>query len=307
MYSDRLSHVNLRHFQALTFSVFLALGVHLEGAVTFTITSLEGTELTFDDASAAYGAPTTLNSLVKFTADGTTYSTESFYALEPSGMTNEKSLQYQGVASPLYPDRESYLTAGNNGLSMSTGANLTTADPAEAWTFTRIFLDPAGVGDGIPDFLSVDIAQNQSGDVFDLIDSAGTVLATLGVNSSDWNKVGEQDLARVDNDSGVVSNATFDGRFIYGLAIELSDFVVVSTGEQLAATDTAILAAISNLRIRVPGQGNKPRTDYAFVASNTDTIRFQEQVPEPDSLALLTLPALLGLARRKRAGRESCS
>ncbi|GHC58816.1 hypothetical protein GCM10007100_27390 [Roseibacillus persicicus] len=62
MYSDRLSHVNLRHFQALTFPVFLALGVHLEGAVTFTITSLEGTELTFDDASAAYGAPTTLNS-----------------------------------------------------------------------------------------------------------------------------------------------------------------------------------------------------------------------------------------------------
>lgn len=269
-------------------------------AVSFDVTSFEGTELTFNDSATNFGTPETLNSLVAFTANGITYSADPFQALRPSGMTNGVSLQYQGPTSALYPTREDFLTVGLNGLSLSTGANLVaSSDPPENWSFTRIFLDPNGVGDGVPDFLAADIANGQSNDLLELVDSNGTVLANLTLTSGDWNKLGEQNLARVSNVTGNVTNANFTNRHVLGVAIELSDFTNLSTGMALSSSDTATLDAISNLRIRVPGTGTQPRTDYAWIASNTDTIRFAEQVPEPHSAALLSL-AFLALCRRRR-------
>lgn len=270
-------------------------------ATSFNIESFEGTDQTYLPGNTNYGDVTSLNSLVNFTANGTLYSSTPFLALRPDGMNNRYSVQYRGESAPLYSDRSDYVTAGTNGLSLTTGANLTTADPQETWNFTRIFLDPNGVGDGIPDFLAADVADNQSDDLLELVDINGDVIASLGITSSDWTQLGRQNLARIDNVSGTIVNANFSNRKIYGLAVELSDFILASNGQNLSSSDTAALNAITNLRISIPGDSNDvPRTDYGWIASNTDTIRFAEQVPEPSSALLLILSAGLIVIRDRR-------
>lgn len=274
-------------------------------ATSISITSFVGDELTFDDPTD-FGTPTGLNSLTSFSVQDSsnntaTYSADNFFALAPTGITSRFGLQFQGTdpQSQLFSDRESYLTSGQNGLSLSTGINLRSRDPVENWQFQRIFLDNTKVGDGIPDFIAADLAQGQSADRWTLRDAMGVALASIVVEQNDWNLLGEQDLAQVDFNNGTARD--FVGRELWGLALELSDFEKEDGSGFLSSADASLLDDIAFLTLDVPGDGTGPRTDYGFIASNTDTIAFIQQVPEP-SLGLLTSLGLLSLlAQRKRA------
>lgn len=291
---------------------FLGLGVIQQSAfaASFTVTQITSEEAIFNEPSDTL-TPTTLNNVLSFTVEprgggsSTQISTEDFFALAPDTVDTPFPIQYKGVGDKLFPNDQDYLTAGINGLSLSTGINKTTAQDPESFFFPVVFLNPTAINDGNVDFFAADIAQNQSPDLWELLDADGNLVASLVTEGTrtnptnpDWNRVGTQNLERFRNSDNQI--LTFDNRHLSGLAVELSDFAGL----------TALNAdSVASMRITIADPDNlvdsRPRTDYAFIGSNINSIRFENQVqpppsvPEPSNLFSLGVILGLGLLSRK--------
>ena len=199
-------------------------------------------------------------------------------ALEVNAVGTTKVIQYKQndiACSPsgspcnrLYANDAQYIY--QDGLSLSTGINKTSSQSLETFTFQVLSLIGSTIGDGNPDIISADIAKNQSEDKWELLDINGDVFAILNTSSSDWNALGTQQLERYDINSNTVEN--FNDRPISGLAIELSDFTVISTGQALNPVDAS---SVYSLRIAIedPTQNPvQPKTDYAFFGADPNSI-----------------------------------
>ncbi|MEM8778604.1 MAG: PEP-CTERM sorting domain-containing protein [Cyanobacteria bacterium P01_G01_bin.49] len=292
---------------------FLGLGVTQQSAlaVSFTVTQITSEEAIFNEASDTL-TPTSLNNVLSFTVEpngggaSTQVSTKDFFGLAPDTIDTPFPIQYKGIDNKLFANDQDYLTAGTNGLSLSTGINKTTAQDLESFFFPVIFLDPTAIGDQVVDFFAADIANNQSPDLWELLDADGNVVASLvtegtKTNSTDpdWNRLGTQNLERYNNSTGQIQ--TFDNRQLSGLAFELSDFVGLTASNASSVTSMRMTIADPDNSV-----DSRPRTDYAFISSNINSISFQNQVqptqtvPEPTNLWSLGVILGLGLLSKKR-------
>lgn len=206
-----------------------------------------------------------------------------FVALEASGVDVPYVIQPQESrnVSPstnfLLPNQEDYLSAGTNGLSLSTGINKVKNQEQEVFTFPVLSLNTDKVGDGVVDILITDIAAGQSSDKYELIASDGSTVASLITSSADWQKLGKQNLERVDTDTGDVSTSEkfyTTPRDVSGLALELSDFELdpaVGSGS-LTATEAS---SVDSMRISIAETpSTPPQTDYGFFAADRESVTF---------------------------------
>ncbi|MDJ0601357.1 MAG: PEP-CTERM sorting domain-containing protein [Crocosphaera sp.] len=302
----------MKKFIRLGSLFFLVLGVTQPSALalTFRVTQITSEEAVFNEPSDTL-TPTTLNYVLSFTVEpsgggsSTQISTEDFFALAPDTVETPFPIQYKEVGDKLFAEDQEYLTAGTNGLSLSTGINKTTRQDPEAFFFPVVFLDPTAINDGTVDFFAADIANNQSPDLWELLDAGGNVVASLvtegavtNPSNPDWTRLGTQNLERFRNSDNQILN--FDNRQLSGLAVELSDFVGLTALNASSVASMRITIADPNNTV-----DNRPRTDYAFISSNINSIAFENQVksqeiPEPTSLLSLAVTLGLGLLSRKK-------
>jgi len=283
-------------------------------AALYTVIELETEEAVFNEPSDTL-APTTLNNVVGFTVErgngpSSRISTESYYGLRPASVDTPfpiqpKTLDGQNLSTKLFAYDADYLSAGRQGLSLSTGINKTTSQQRESWFFPVIFLDPSAVDDDIVDFLVADIADNQSPDLWEFLDSNGDPIASITTEGpqtggTDWNRIGTLNLNRWSNAAGQVE--AFNNRELSAMALELSDFTGLTSAN-------ASLVASMRVTIADPSlSSQRPRTDYAFISSDINSIRFSNQlgpanIPSPSTVALLLLGLLFVATTqyRKRA------
>jgi hypothetical protein len=276
------------------------------------VTEIQSEEAIFNGPGDTL-TPATLNNVTGFLyapkGGGTPVAADigNFFGLRPSTVDTPYPIQYQGLATKLFPNDADFLSAGTQGMSLSTGINKISSQAREVWTFPVILLNPATIGDSVPDFFAADIANNQSPDLWELLDGSGNVIAsttTQGAQTGgdDWTRLGTLHLDRYQNPGGPVQS--FNDREMSALAIELSDFVGLNMTNA---------ADVRSMRFSIADPGfagdNSPRTDYAFIASDIRSVQFSNQVtaaPEPATLALVGF-ALVGLAlfrRRKNRGTK---
>ena len=278
-------------------------------AVQFDFTEMTTDEnFTYDGSANSEGIqPTGLNNLTQFKVEwdngGSTqtdiYNIGSgagefdFVGLEINATNTSRVIQYVGAnqvnsgTNFLFPNDNDYISAGDRGLSLSTGLNKTGTNDTETITFPVLTFDTSTVGDDIVDLVVADIAENQSFDSWELLDSSGSTVASLTpepysfnntpLPNNDWHRLGSQNLERVTVSNGTLqttgSNFTDNAKSVYGLALELSDFVLSSDG--VSPLDSATAANVTSMRISVPASGQTAsKTDYAFFGANTDSITF---------------------------------
>lgn len=267
-------------------------------AVQFDLTEIktdEGHIFNSTNSGTVY-TPTGLNSVTEFTVEyddgsGGTASTtinpasDNFQALEVTSIYTDSPIQYRGVGGKLYSNDSEYLTGGINGLSLSTGVNKSQSDTIlDTLIFPVVSIDASAIGDNSPDFIAADIALYQSYDKWDLLDINGDVVgsivptpyATSNSNqpsNPDWSEIlGNQALARYRNSTSTLQDPWFD-RTVSGLALELSDFDGLTTAN--ASDVVSMRITLSDDTVQSPAitdYDGKPRTDYAFFASDTDSI-----------------------------------
>lgn len=223
----------------------------------------------------------------------------NFVALEANGVDVPYVIQPQGSRNLssstnfLLPNQEDYLSAGANGLSLSTGINKVSTQDQEIFTFPVLTIDSAKVGDNVVDILVSDVAQNQSPDRLELLDVNGNTIASLTPQSSDWQHLGKQNLERVDTATGNVS--TTEGFFtqprnVSGLALELSDFELDSGGGSLTGTEAA---SVTSMRISIAETPTtKPKTDYGFFAADRESVTFDRGTSNMAEVPFEFSPAL---------------
>ncbi len=308
----------VKKFIPLGALLFLGLGVSQQSALaaSFTVTQITSEEKVFNEPSDTL-TPTTLNNVLSFTVEpsggglSTQISTEDFFALAPDTVDTPFPIQYKNVGTKLFANDEDYLTAGTNGLSLSTGINKTIEQDREAFFFPVLFLNPTAINDGVVDFFAADIANNQSPDLWELLDADLNVVASLVTEGTqtnptnpDWNRLGTQNLERFRNSDNQI--LTFDNRHLSGLAFELSDFVGLTALNASSVASMRITIANPDNMVDDRMVDNRPRTDYAFISSNINSISFENQVqpapeiPEPTNLLSLCVTLGLGLLSTKR-------
>lgn len=307
------------------FGMHLAFLTLLFGAVPsvsfaglFTVTQLTSEEAVFNAPTDTL-TPDGLNNVLAFTVEptagggaATQISTASYFGLQPATVDTPfpiqpKTINGTPVTGKLFADDAAYLSAGTQGLSLSTGINKITNQARETWFFPVIFIDPTAVNDGVVDFLVADIANNQSPDLWELLDVNDAVIASITpegpqTGGNDWNRIGTQNLNRWRNSDNTLLN--FPDRHLSAMALELSEFVGLTS---------ANANQVASMRITIANPAasdSQPRTDYAFISSDINSIRFSNQVqpqpaPAPGALLLLlgSLP-FLALFRR-RAGKAA--
>ncbi len=279
--------IDRKFLSSIGLSVFTLPFFSHKPIFAFSVNSISTDEgFTFNSPSVDV-QPTGLNNVTSFQVDGTdTYTIgngvgeSDFVGLEVNAVDVPNVIQYAGANAVnsgtnfLLPNQQDYISAGNRGLSLSTGLNKVASQDQEIYTFPVITIDSAKVGDGLVDFFVADIAQNQSLDSWEFLDSSGNTVASIvpqphNAANPDWVELGRQDLERVNTNTGVVQS--FDNRSVYGLALELSDFTLEGTSNPLTSTEAS---QISSLRISVGETINEPpRTDYAFFSADRDSIQ----------------------------------
>ncbi len=292
------------------YSIFILLFISMsfsEVAVAgmFTVTQITSEERVFNAPSNTL-TPTGLNNVLSFTVEPTAggvssqIATTPYFGLKPAIVDTPFPIQYKGVGGKLFADDAEYLSAGTQGLSLSTGINKITDQASETWFFPVISLDSSAIGDGLVDFFAADIANNQSPDLWELLDSAGGVVASLTTEGpqtggNDWNRLGTQNLDRWRNADDTL--LAFNNRQMSAMAFELSEFIGLTQ---------ANASSVASMRITIADPSSsdpQPRTDYAFISSDINAIKFSNQVsavPAPGIIQLL-VTGLLGLILVKRA------
>ncbi len=320
----------------LLMALSLAIGASQSSAlaVSFKVTSMETKDgdnnYTFSsDNTGQIVTPEGYNNVTSFTVDRT--ETESvvenitiptankFFALRTDGVTTRYPIQPKfdpvnggPLNGKLYNDDDDYLSAGANGLSLSTGVNKISSQAVETLIFPVVYIDPSKVDDGMVDFFAADIAFNQSPDTWNLLDEQGAVVASLITEGNiasdpgdhdggnDWTELGKQNVNRWDNQKNQLDTKWGNtSRSVSAIAFELADFDLV-TG--------ANWANVRSMEIIIADETDIPRTDYAFIASNTDSIRFANQVHAPEPLTILgsfTALGFGGLFKRKFSKKKN--
>lgn len=278
----------------------------------FTVTQITSEEAVFNAPSDTL-TPDGINNVLSFTVEptaggaATQISTAPYFGLKPATVDTPfpiqpKTINGTPVTGKLFANDADYLSAGTQGLSLSTGINKITNQGSEEWFFPVIFIEPTAIGDGIVDFLVADIANNQSPDLWELLDVNGLVVASITpqgpqTGGNDWNRVGTQNLNRWRNSDNTL--LSFNNRHLSAMALELSEF---------SGLTAANANQVASMRITIADPGSsdpQPRTDYAFISSDINSIRFSNQVqpspaPAPDALLLmLSGLSLLALIRRR--------
>lgn len=306
--------------------VSLVLAVPLLAANSVTITQLvvndSGNAVGDVTLSpAAYIAGNTINgstldttgdlNLVSFIGDGTNYSASAFISgVGTSTVINSSTLDaviqpnahlasgatptfYTGSASNV----ASYLTAGERGLSFSTGLNFKGADDPAVLSIPMTFTADPTIAVA-PTFMIGDSADAQSADSWKFYAADGTTLiASFIVDDSFFTTFGDQGVDRVKTDlSGFVgaNNGAGDslGLALAAFHMENADFEPGHDWTEIA-----------ELRISVPDSGPSPKTDYAFIGIDTGTVSSTLQVvavPEPSQTSLFALGSLAFLLYRKK-------
>ena len=136
-----------------------------------------------------------------------------------------------------------------------------------------------------------DLAKNQSVDRWSLLDKDGAEVAFLTTEAG-WTLLGEQNLDKWDNTNDVLLD--FSAIPISALALHLSDF---------SGLTTANAGTVTSMEIQVSSNG-APKTDYAFISSDVNSIQFSNQVapvPVPAAVWLFGtgLIGLIGVRRKK--------
>ncbi len=308
-----------KKYAVALFASILGMGMMQSSvlAVSFTVTQMTTDEgFIFDDPNSIAVTPTGLNNVTSFTIDdgtpeGNKIFTDDFFAIQTEGVSTTSPIQpISADGTKLYDDDDSYLSAGVNGLSLSTGVNKITRQNIETLIFPVLSINLDAIGDGEVDFFVTDIAQNQSPDTWRLLDINGDVVASLitegnksndggdYTDGTDWNLLGKQNLARWDNNGNQIDATWGSNRNVSALAFELSDFSLVNG---------ASWEDVSSMSLTVGEETNKPRTDYAFISSNVNSISFVNQVqPVPEPTTVLGTFMALGvgnLFRKKRLNK----
>ncbi|MFV0389931.1 MAG: beta strand repeat-containing protein [Pyrinomonadaceae bacterium] len=196
---------------------------------------------------------------------GSAFTVSDWAALVPSGATAGNV--GQGAASDgdvnvavgqIYPTPSGnvvqYVSDGIKGLDVSTFANNVTG----TFTFPLATIDPAAVGDGVPDILYTNAAATTSVVVtFKLYNSSGTLLATATSGAiGNLPVIGNfmDDRFDTSNGAAIVKNTKLPFRAV---TIELSDFGISS----------AVMATATRLDMNLPGE-----VDPSFIAVNRNSL-----------------------------------
>ena len=278
-------------------------------AVQFDFTEITTDEnFTYDGTASSEGIePGGLNNVTQFKVQwdnggniqtdtydiGSGAGEHDFVGLEINATNTTNVIQYVGANTVnsgtnfLFSNPNDYISAGTRGLSLSTGLNKVGTSDTETITFPVLTLDTNAVADNIVDLIVADIAENQSFDSWELLDSNGSTVASLTpqpysfnntpLANNDWHRLGSQHLERVNVSNGNLdttgSGFTDNAKSVYGLALELSDFALSSDG--VSPLDATTAASVVSMRISVPEVGETAsKTDYAFFAASTDSVTF---------------------------------
>jgi len=302
-------------------------GIRIFGYTVTSITTDEGFVYNADGVGGSLGGsgteldptvPTGLNNVTSFTAGGITYVVDSSYSALPvtplaSNLTRVIEPSDRDGSST-FTNANAFLTAGTQGLSLSTGVNWRIQDDINSFVEASVFgIEQTAFNDGKPDFFAADIARNQSVDDIQLLDQFGTIMAELRVGpvgdaNADvtWqNDLGFQQLDRFNYDSNVNDFSDAEGDDdslpVNAIAFGLEDFAFIN------GFSSSDLDEVRTIRVEVPDAVDSldPKTDYAFFfAVDTDEILLEAPiVPELSSLLLagisvLTTVSVLAYKRR---------
>ena len=283
----------------------------LFGAVSYTPTNIEikdsaaGTTTNLDPAnwtdSSNTLTPAADLDMQGFTVGGTTYNQSLYtsvsgietldknkvgWVIQPydyaSAHSNHDFYADTSVSTPNpLPDASTYLTAGENGLSFSTGLNLRNDRGftfTVAMTFTQNPLNATG-----PLFIAGDNAKNQSLDTWDFLDDQRNVIASVQSQDPDesptsgqavWTKIANWDPERI-----ATADGKNEGKFNGAREISFLAFSLGTTDFNSAAGySSSDYGSITQLRITSPN--NSPydyaKTDWAFIATNNDYVLVPE-------------------------------
>lgn len=221
---------------------------------------------------------------------------EHYQSLPVLDINTQYVIQPSQLTTTLYSDSGSYLNAGANGMSLSTGINKTTAQAADLFRFQINNMNFNSINDGIADFFSADIARNQSADILRFLDAEGNLLASFTVDPTDWTQeLGYQTLDRWDLTTGTYNStgASDDDILpVNAIALELSEFEL-ETG--VSWQDLADHAA--ELQVEIP---SPTKTDYAFLFAVDSRDLNVTSIPEPATAGFLAAVSLCAAFIRRR-------
>ena len=292
-------------FAKLGIASTLILPIQPVLAVQFSLVEMRTDEGFIYNEPSDSSVPTGENNVTEFKVEWNnngTLQTDTYTIGSGMGESDYVALEVNGVDVPyviqrvtgggqgangsdfLLPNQADYLSAGTRGLSLSFGTNKAANQDQEIFTFPVLTLNESKVGDDVVDIFVGDIAQNQSLDKWELLDSNGVTIASLipqphNASNPDWTEIGTQDLERVDTQTGILAPDNGQGfyrsqRSVYGLALELSDFQLEPAFGSGSLTSTEA-DSVASMRISIgETPSTQPKTDYAFFAADRDSITF---------------------------------
>jgi len=189
-------------------------------------------------------------------------------------------------------DAASYLSHGSRGMSFATGVNVVNGDPPQTFTIPISVIDPSTFGSlSAPVIIAGDIANGQSSDVWEFLAADDTVVATYSSVQGNWDRFGEHTIDRLSQDgTTLIENDENKTMAIMGFRFTDADLM-----------NSLGWADVTQLRISIAAP---TRTDYAFIALNTDAIFSTALVtpsptPEPSTFFFMLIGTALLKYRRK--------
>lgn len=263
----------------------------MNGQVTSPITNIQGdlnlqsfrigsTTYQTNDYVSGIGANTTLTSA------------EIGYLIQPGTFLNEgNSIEFYGgtttSAPPAIDDAVSYLTSGERGLSFSTGLNFRANHDDAVTLDIEMSFNSDPTLSARPTFIIGDAAVGESDDILRFYNTAGPtdlLIAEVRFGESEWSNFSDQVVDRVPLDAqGTLGPSDNDQTLQISLLtfqLEETDFVNGFTHEDWDLID--------RMSISIPETGAEPKTDYAFIGVDAETVSSPLiVVPEPNTWALV--------------------